>query len=79
MIFKRLISLIDGTLIGTTTPGQSDNGCEGILHAPKISRTTTPCQSESGSNGSEEVLLTLQIWSLTIKCSLVSYPGHSLL
>ena len=39
---KRSILPIDGTLIGTTTSGQSEfggNGNEDVLHTPYISRT----------------------------------------
>ena len=38
----RSISLIDGTLTDTNTPGQSglrSNGNKGVLHSPQISRT----------------------------------------
>ena len=37
MILNRSIRLIDGTLTGTTTPGQSEPGSncyKGVLHTP---------------------------------------------
>ena len=40
--------------------------------------TTTSDQSGPGSGGNEGVLHTPQDLNLTIRCSLVSYPGHSL-
>ena len=46
---------MDGTLTGTTTPGQSGHR----------------------SNDNKGALHILQDWSLTIRCSLVSYPRHS--
>ena len=47
-----------------------------------LTGTTTSNQSRSGSNGYKEIRGTspeLQNGSLTIKCSLVSYPEHSFL
>ena len=37
----------------------------------------TPGQRERGSNSYDGVLHTLQNWSLTTRCSLVSYPEYS--
>ena len=42
-----------------------------------LTGTTTPGQSESGDNGNKHCA-ELQDWSLIIKCSFLSYPGHLL-
>ena len=42
-----------------------------------LTETTTLGQSGPGNNGDEGVLH-IPDWSLTIRCSLMSYSGHSL-
>ena len=44
-----------------------------------LTGTMTPTLSGPRSNGSEEVLHTVQNWSLTIKFFFVSYPGNFIL
>ena len=43
-----------------------------------LTGSTSPNQNGPGSNGNEKVLHIFQIWSFTIRRSLVSYLKHKL-